>query len=91
MMRRRLFIGSSGEHVHICKIIKTHLDAKCSDWLDVEIWKGSGVFTLNEGTLGMLMNDKQLYLNLTKTIGDLDSLMIDLKAHPKRYVHFSVF
>ena len=45
----------------------------------------------DEGTLGMLMNDKQLYLNLTKTIGDLDSLMIDLKAHPKRYVHFSVF
>lgn len=55
MMRRRLFIGSSGEHVHICEMIKTHLDAKCSGWLDVEIWKGSGVFTLNEGTLGMLV------------------------------------
>lgn len=55
MMRRRLFIGSSGEHVHICKMIKNHLDAKCSDWLDVEIWKDSGVFTLNEGTLSMLV------------------------------------
>lgn len=55
MMRRRLFIGSSGEHVHICEMIKSHIDAKCSDWLDVEIWKGSGVFVLNEGTLGMLV------------------------------------
>ena len=55
MMRRRLFIGSSGEHVHICEMIKSQLDAKCSDWLDVEIWKGSGVFALNQGTLGVLV------------------------------------
>ena len=55
MMRRRLFIGSSGEHVHICEMIKSHFDAKCSDWLDVEIWKGSGVFSLNQGTLGVLV------------------------------------
>ena len=46
MMRRRLFIGSSGEHFHICEMIRTHLDAKCSGWLDVEIWKGSGVFQI---------------------------------------------
>ena len=55
MMKRRLFIGSSGEHVHICEMIKSHIDATCSDWLDVEIWKGSGVFALNQGTLGMLV------------------------------------
>lgn len=45
----------------------------------------------NEGTLGLLMRDKQLYNNLTSTAADADSLLIDLKAHPKRYVHFSVF
>ncbi len=45
----------------------------------------------NEGTLGLLLNDKQLYHNLTNAVGDADSLMIDLKSHPKRYVHFSVF
>ena len=45
----------------------------------------------NEGTLGLLMRDKTLYQNLTTTVADADSLMVDLKAHPKRYVHFSVF
>jgi phospholipid/cholesterol/gamma-HCH transport system substrate-binding protein len=44
-----------------------------------------------EGTLGLLMRDKSLYQNLTRTAADADSLMIDLKQHPKRYVHFSVF
>ena len=44
-----------------------------------------------EGTLGLLMQDATLYNNLTTTVADADSLMRDLKAHPKRYVHFSVF
>lgn len=45
----------------------------------------------NEGTLGLLMRDPQLYYNLAATMRDADSLMIDLKQHPKRYVHFSIF
>lgn len=44
-----------------------------------------------DGTLGLLMRDPQLYYNLSATMRDADSLMIDLKAHPKRYVHFSLF
>ena len=45
----------------------------------------------DEGTLGLLMRDKRLYNNLTSTAADADSLLIDYKAHPKRYIHFSVF
>ena len=45
----------------------------------------------NEGTLGLLMRDQELYRNMSSTMGHVDSLMIDLKQHPKRYVHFSLF
>ena len=45
----------------------------------------------NKGTLGLLMNDTQLYDNMNATMRNADSLVIDLKQHPKRYVHFSVF
>ncbi|MCS7029030.1 MAG: MlaD family protein [Bacteroidia bacterium] len=43
-----------------------------------------------QGTVGKLLNDKQLYENLSHSARDLDSLLIDLKANPKRYVHFSL-
>ena len=45
----------------------------------------------NEGTLGLLMRDASLYRHLDATAVSADSLLIDLKAHPKRYVHFSIF
>ena len=45
----------------------------------------------NEGTIGLLMRDQELYRNAASTMGHVDSLMIDLKQHPKRYVHFSIF
>lgn len=53
--------------------------------------KMSDALNSREGTLGLLMHDKSVYNNLNATMKHADSLMIDLKAHPKRYVHFSVF
>ena len=43
----------------------------------------------NEGSLGLLMNDKTLYINLSNTAGAADKLLIDVKENPKRYVNFS--
>src|ERR1700761_6874114 len=45
----------------------------------------------NQGTLGLLLNDDKMYNNLKDATANLNSLFIDLKAHPKRYVSFSVF
>ncbi|PWS28942.1 MCE family protein [Pedobacter yonginense] len=44
-----------------------------------------------KGSLGLLLNDTKMYDNLNSASKNLDALMIDLKANPKRYVHFSVF
>jgi phospholipid/cholesterol/gamma-HCH transport system substrate-binding protein len=44
-----------------------------------------------EGSLGLLVNDKTLYNNLTNTVRSANILMDDLKTHPKRYVNISVF
>jgi phospholipid/cholesterol/gamma-HCH transport system substrate-binding protein len=44
-----------------------------------------------EGSAGQLLNDKALYDNLVTSAESLDALLTDLKEHPKRYVHFSIF
>lgn len=43
-----------------------------------------------EGSLGMFINDKDLYLNLEKSSKELEALIKDIKINPKRYVGFSV-
>ena len=44
-----------------------------------------------DGTMGLLLNDKKLYLNLENTARSLNILLDDLRMHPKRYVSISVF
>lgn len=51
-----------------------------------------------DNSMGMLLNDKSLYQNLSSatfnlgtTASSANALLLDLKASPKRYVHFSLF
>jgi phospholipid/cholesterol/gamma-HCH transport system substrate-binding protein len=44
-----------------------------------------------DNTVGLLFNDPTLYNNLSTTSANAASLLEDLQAHPKRYVHFSLF
>ncbi len=44
-----------------------------------------------EGTMGKILNDEELYLNLTSATANLDSLLFDFKDNPARYINVSVF
>lgn len=44
-----------------------------------------------DNSIGLLLNDPALYNNLSTTSANAASLLEDLKANPKRYVHFSIF
>jgi phospholipid/cholesterol/gamma-HCH transport system substrate-binding protein len=44
-----------------------------------------------DNTLGLLLNDKQLYDNLNAASTNASSLLLDLRENPKRYVHFSIW
>jgi phospholipid/cholesterol/gamma-HCH transport system substrate-binding protein len=45
----------------------------------------------SNGSLGLLLNDKRLYNNLSTTLGTLDTLLGDVKEHPGKYINVSVF
>jgi len=44
-----------------------------------------------DGSIGALINSKELYNNINNSIRSLNTLMDDLRVHPKRYVNISVF
>ena len=44
-----------------------------------------------ESSLGLLMNDKQLYENLSSTANNASLLLEDLKKNPKKYINLKVF
>lgn len=44
-----------------------------------------------DGTLNQLIEDRELYDNLVKATGTMDDLMTDIKDHPGKYVHLSLW
>ena len=44
-----------------------------------------------EGSVGLLLNDPTLYKNLSATSNKLNTLLDDVRLHPKRYISVSVF
>ena len=44
-----------------------------------------------QGTIGLLLRNDSLYRNLVSASASLDSLLVDFKKNPKRYIHFSAF
>lgn len=44
-----------------------------------------------DGSMAQLLHDRQMYDNLAEASGNLSRLLADLKEHPSRYVHFSLF
>ena len=56
-----------------------------------EVQKLIAAANSQDGTVGKLLNDKSLYDDINHTVNSADSLLIDLKANPKRYVHFSLW
>ena len=45
----------------------------------------------NQGSLGMLINNKDLYNNLNNSLNSIEKLTDDLKAHPSRYINVTIF
>jgi len=62
-----------------------NLDASLNNFNDVITKINNG-----DGSIGLLINDKELYNNLSSASSQLDQLLIDMKKRPKRYVSFSL-
>jgi phospholipid/cholesterol/gamma-HCH transport system substrate-binding protein len=78
-------IADSLQHAELAKTLKK---------ADKAIDNLQGIVTKineGEGSLGKLVHDDSLYVNLNKSAESLDRLLIDLRENPKRYVHFSLF
>ncbi len=60
-----------------------------------EVLDSSGDLIANmnsgEGTIGQMLHDEELYMNLKRATDNLDRLLKDFRENPGRYVSFSLF
>lgn len=57
--------------------------------LATELEKTTAAVNSKDGTLGMLLNDKELYDNLDMTVAKLKALLADIEKYPRRYTGFT--
>lgn len=98
----RKFTATLAESTDNIERIVANFDALTADVAEQEVVTklSSTVESLNgvlaelnsgEGTLSKLLSDKTLYESLTEAGDNLSMLLEDLRCHPTRYVHFSLF
>lgn len=78
-------ISDSLSNVDVGQLV-ANLEKVVGDFEDISNNLNSG-----QGTMGKLLNDDQVYVNLERTTKQMEQLLQDMKLNPKRYVHFSVF
>jgi len=69
--------------------LKTTLDTLNAAVLNFK--QGAEKINSKDGSLGLLLNDKTLYNNLSSTTNKINILIDDIRVHPKRYANVSVF
>ena len=69
------------------------LDATMNNVLEASRSLNEVLANLNNpnSSMGLLLNDRQLYQNLSNASASLDSLLIDVKKNPKRYISLKLF
>lgn len=75
------------------KINKIEFEAILQDFANVvnELRTVSVQLNSKDNSLGLLLNDPVLYNQLTQASKSADSLLVDIRANPKRYVRLSLF
>lgn len=75
------------------QLAKTKIETTINNANKAVLELQTAVNKINSGTgsIALLLNDGKLYENLNNSAKNLDNLMLDVKANPKRYVSFSVF
>lgn len=69
--------------------INTSLDSLAA--LSNRLHASASALQEGKGTAGKLLTEDELYHSLMKSINNLDALILDVKANPKKYVKFSLF
>ena len=71
--------------LHLQSVVR-HLDSSAYTLRDILARVAQG-----QGSLGKLLVEDSLYMQAQRTVQKLDSLVLDIRKQPKRYVHFSLF